>query len=321
MSQPTAHSNTDKSFHLWGLLYAFLGFSMFAFGDTGYKWLMQDHSFFMILFAGSVLGAGLMSAYIPFGGGLRIIKTSVPKLQALRAALISCQFLLAIYSIQYLPLPIFYTIAFTAPAFSAILSALVLKETVSTTNWLAIIVGLCGVFIALQPWNFLLSGTFEYNLLAIGGNFLASLLLSSSQICARLIGQKSSDSSFATAYYPISLVLLISGVLYFTIDVESSISTLKPSDITILCFIAVSGVLGNLFLALGFAKAPPALAAPFHYTQMVWALLFGALIFHDTIELSMLIGAGLVIASGLYLVTHKIHSEKQINDEPAITQL
>jgi drug/metabolite transporter (DMT)-like permease len=321
MSHPTAHSNTDKSLHLWGLLYAFLGFSMFAFGDTGYKWLMQDYSFFMVLFAGSVLGVALMSVYIPFGGGLRIIKTSVPRLQAFRATLISCQFLLAIYSIQYLPLPIFYTIAFTAPAFSAILSALILKETVSVTNWLAIIVGLCGVFIALQPWDFFLNGAFEYNLLAIGCNFLASLLLSSSQICARIIGQKSNDSSFATAYYPIFLVFLLSGLIYFTSDVTDPVSALKPLDIAILCGVALTGVLGNVFLALGFAKAPPALAAPFHYTQMVWALLFGALIFHDKIELPMLIGAGLVIASGLYLLSHKIHSEKQIYDEPTITQL
>jgi drug/metabolite transporter (DMT)-like permease len=321
MSQPTAHSNTDKSFHLWGLLYAFLGFSMFAFGDTGYKWLMQDNSFFMILFAAGLLAVGLMSAYLPFAGGLRIIKTSVPKLQALRATLISCQFLLAIYSIQYLPLPIFYTIAFTAPAFSAILSAAILKETVSATNWLAILIGLGGVFVALQPWTFLLNGTFEYNILALGCNFLASLLLSSSQICARLIGQRSNDSSFATAYYPIFLGLLISGTIYFMSSSESSFSALQPFDIAILCGVAISGVLGNVFLALGFAKAPPALAAPFHYIQMVWAILFGTLIFHDKIEPSMLVGAGLVIASGLYLVTHKIHSGKQIDDDPVITQL
>tara|TARA_R110002124_G_scaffold287365_1_gene474268 strand:+ start:201119 stop:202078 length:960 start_codon:yes stop_codon:yes gene_type:complete len=318
----SGHSNDDKSFHLWGLLYAFLGFSMFAFGDTGYKWLMQDYSFFMILFAGSILGVALMSAYIPFGGGLRIVKTSVPKLQSLRATLISCQFLLAIYSIQYLPLPIFYTIAFTAPAFSAILSALILKEKVSLPNWMAIIVGLSGVFIALQPWSFFTSGAFEYNILALCCNFLASLLLSSSQICARLIGQKSNDSSFATAYYPIFLVLILSGIIYFTTDSASALSALKPIDITILCGVAVSGVLGNVFLALGFAKAPPALAAPFHYIQMVWAILFGTLIFHDKIEISMLIGAGLVIASGLYLVTHKIQSiGKRIYEEPSITQL
>lgn len=307
--------------HLFGLLFAFLGFSFFAFGDAGYKWLMQGHPFFTIIFIGSVLGILYMLLYMPFGGGASLLKTSVPKLQAARASVICVQFLLSIYSIQYLPLPLFYTLAFTAPSISAVLGLIFLKEPVSKANWLAIAIGLAGVLVALKPWSSIMGGEFDYSILAICGILTASVFLAASQILARMIGQKSTDSGFATAFYPIFVVMIICGVIVFTGGTASTLDDLSIGEFSIMGLAAMFGVGGNVMLALGFAKAPPALAAPFHYTQIIWAILFGAILFNDHIDISMILGAILVISSGVYLVTHKIHSSRQVEDEATITQV
>ena len=315
--QNLAHNKTQ----LLGLLYAFLGFSCFALGDTGYKWLMQDYSFFMMLFWASITAVTLMSLYIPFGGGVSILKTAVPKLQFARTLVISAQFLLSIYSIQYLPLPLFYTIAFMAPSISAILGLVFLKEPVSKANWIAIAVGLSGVCVALKPWSSFFGDGFDYNIWAIFGIMSSAAFLSVSQILARMIGKKSQDSGFTTAFYPIFLVMIISGVLHFTSADPVSIGVLKTHELILVCLIALGGIGGNVLLAIGFAKAPPALAAPFHYTQIIWAFSFGYFLFGDTIDKPMILGAFLVIGSGIYLVTHKVHAAKQVEDEPTITQI
>lgn len=316
-------SPTDLNFrtHLLGVFCAFAGFSCFAIGDASYKWLMQSHTFFLILFLGSVAAIAMMSLYIPFGGGLKLLKTSVPKLQIARTLVISTQFLLSIYSIRYLPLPIFYTIAFTAPCLSAIMGRVILKESVSKGNWLAIIIGLVGVFIALKPWTSFYENGFSYEPIAVLGILAASVFLSGSQILARIIGQKSQDSGFTTAYYPIFFVLILSGYMYFSTPDMPALSSLRLSEYLLVIIAALGGVGGNVLLAIGFAKAPPALAAPFHYSQIIWAMIFGVFVFGDKLDPAMLIGVGLVITSGIYLVTHRFHSKRQIEDEPTITQL
>lgn len=317
----SVNNTKDSHTHLIGLLFAFIGFSSFAIGDAAYKWLMQDHAFFLILFSGSIIACTLMTLYIPFGGGLKLVKTSVPRLQIMRTLVISAQFILAIYSIRALPLPLFYTLAFMAPAMSAVLAMIFLKETVSIRNWIAIFVGLCGVCIALKPWTAFLGSDFSYDILAICGVLTSAAFLSGSQILARLIGQKGDDSGFTTAYYPITFMLCLSGAFYFLGEDIQPFRSLENFDLAIIALAALGGIGGNVFLALGFSKAPPALAAPFHYTQIVWAIAFGYLIFGDTVDVPMLIGAALVVASGVYLVTHKIHSNRQIDDEPSITQI
>lgn len=321
MSEAKAPSTLQTHVQLLGMFCAFAGFSSFAIGDAAYKWLMQSHDFFLILFLGSVFAVTLMSLYIPFGGGLKLLKTSVPKLQLARTIVISAQFLLSIYSIRYLPLPIFYTLAFTAPCISAIMGRVILKEAVSRNNWIAILVGLAGVFIALKPWTSLSENGFAYAPLAVCAILLASVFLSSSQILARMIGQRSQDSGFTTAIYPISFVLVLSGIFYTFLPDMQPISSLKFNEFGLIFIAACGGVGGNILLAIGFAKAPPALAAPFHYSQIIWATIFSVLIFGDEIDPAMSIGVALVISSGIYLVTHKFHSDKQIEDEPSITQL
>tara|TARA_R110002095_G_scaffold172771_3_gene150175 strand:+ start:5121 stop:6086 length:966 start_codon:yes stop_codon:yes gene_type:complete len=321
MQQPQQIHASQNHTHLFGVFFAFLGFSSFAFGDTGYKWLMQSHPFFTILFIGSIIAVSSMLAYVPFGGGLSLLKTSVPKLQISRALVITIQFLLSIYSIRYLPLPLFYSLAFTAPFMSAVLSMVLLKEPVSKNNWIAIFVGLGGVCVALKPWTSLMGGAFDYNIIAICCIVSASLFLAISQILARLIGQRSNDSGFTTAFYPIFSVLIISTVTVFSGGNIDTAFALNHTEYLIVGFAAFCGISGNVFLALGFAKAPPALASPFHYSQIIWAILFGTLIFHDPVDTPMIIGALLVISSGVYLITHKIHSARQVEDAPAITQV
>jgi drug/metabolite transporter (DMT)-like permease len=321
MQQPPQIPTSQNHTHLFGVFFAFLGFSSFAIGDTGYKWLMQGHPFFTILFVGSIIAVSSMLAYVPIGGGIKLLKTSVPKLQISRALVITAQFLLSIYSIRYLPLPLFYTLAFTAPFMSAVLGMIFLKERVSKNNWVAIIVGLCGVCVALKPWTSLMGHSFDYNIVAICGIICASVFLATSQILARLIGQKSNDSGFTTAFYPIFCVLIISGFLVISGGNIDTVFALNHTEYLIVGFAAFCGISGNVFLAIGFAKAPPALAAPFHYTQIIWAIIFGTLIFNDPIDAPMIMGAILVISSGVYLITHKIHSAKQVADEPAITQI
>jgi S-adenosylmethionine uptake transporter len=74
------------------------------------------------------------------------------------------------------------------------------------------------------------------------------------------------------------------------------------ADLGLMCIIALFGFIGGLLVIKAYRMAPAVIVAPMQYSQMLWAILFGALLFDETIDLYTAIGSAIIIASGVYIV-------------------
>ncbi|MCB1884849.1 MAG: DMT family transporter [Geminicoccaceae bacterium] len=204
----------------------------------------------------------------------------------LRAFLGAAAAFCAWHAFALLPLAETYAILFAAPLLVTALGALVLKEEVGWRRWCAAGVGFAGVVVMVDP-------RFEAlglgHLLAVGAALLSSL----SFIMLRVIGP--GEKSAAVLFMP-NLVLGLA-VLPMAID-----GWVGPS-LGEFGLLALAGLLmGSAQASLVFAtrEAPAVVVAPFQYTQMLWAVLFGALLFGNLPTPNLLLGLAVVVASGLY---------------------
>lgn len=206
---------------------------------------------------------------------------------------------LAFAGLLYLPLAEAATIGFAAPFFSVALSALILGEPVGWHRWSAVGLGFIGVLIVMRP-----DGS---HLPAIGLTFalLAALGGAAVTITLRQIGRTEATPTI---------------VLWFTCFSMAVTGLLLPwhgqaHDAriwAILFALGLFGGLGQLFLTSALRFAPVSVVVPFDYTQLIWAVLLGWLLFDTHPAASTWAGAAVIVASGLYTVfrEHKLGRDK-----------
>jgi drug/metabolite transporter (DMT)-like permease len=222
-----------------------------------------------------------------------LMATTRPWLQVGRSLLLLGSTLFNFLALRWLQLDQTTSIMFSTPFLVAIMSGPVLGEWVGWRRWCAIGVGFAGVLLVTRP--------------GFGGISPAALLTVLSVICyafylitTRLLAR--TDSSETTLFYS-NLV----GVVLMSIIVPFIWST--PHDPLIIGLMVLSGALGSTghyLLILAHRLAPPSVLAPFLYTQLIWVIALGFLVFGDLPNQWTLAGAAIVVASGLYLL-HREH--------------
>jgi drug/metabolite transporter (DMT)-like permease len=218
-----------------------------------------------------------------------LLKTRRHWLQIGRSALLFASTAFNFIALRYLQLDQTATIAFTAPFFIALFAGPLLGEWIRWRRWLAIIVGFSGILLVARP--------------GMGGIHPVAVLSVLSVVCYALYNISTRflaghDSTATTAFYT-ALV----GFLAATLPLPAV--WLTPTDPWVIGgMIAVGafGGIGHLFLILAHRYAPAPILAPYTYTQIVWYVAVGFLLFGDVPNVHTLMGATIVIASGLYLL-------------------
>jgi drug/metabolite transporter (DMT)-like permease len=200
-----------------------------------------------------------------------------------------------IYAVSLLSLADAYTIFMSAPLLITALSVPLLGEHVGARRWMAVGVGLCGVVLVLKP-----SGA---GLITIGGiAALASALgYALSALTIRILSR--TDSGAATVVWALSIMTVISGV----IALDGWVA-LQWQHWPWIVGLGISGALGQYFITEAFRRAPPPVIAPLEYTALAWGMFFDWLIWTTAPSTRMLVGAAIIIASGLYV----IHRERNV---------
>lgn len=291
--------STDQSFPLKGILLAISGFLVFSIGDACVKWLGQSYSTVQIAAIYFIIATIMLSLFSRNLGGLKnTFKTKRLGLHIVRALILMACVLLNIYAFSKLPMTSVYTLLFASPFVAAILAVLMLKNRISTHSWLAIIVGFIGVIIALQPDSSTVNLLFLIPL-------LSAVLFALANIMVKIIGEKETYLSYAL--FP-CMIPIIPALAF------SAGSYVPVTGIDILIFLLGGTMMGGGFLLTGmaFRYAPAAIAAPFQYTQIIWGTLFGVLIFSETPEPWTIIGATIIIASGIYLIRQEHKNSKSL---------
>jgi drug/metabolite transporter (DMT)-like permease len=213
-----------------------------------------------------------------------------PPLHLFRAVLGIGMLTSFIFAVHRLSLAQTYSLFLAAPLLMTALSVPIHGEKVSGRRWLAIVAGLSGVLIVLQPW-----GQRSFSLIAAGAAALATICYSLSALTVRSLGR--GNSSMGMVFWYLLLVSIGSGLL--------AIGHWRPvplSDWGWLIGIGVTGALGQMWLTDAFRRAPPSVVGPFEYTAILWAFAIDWIFWSAAPSLSLMIGACIVVASGIAVI-------------------
>jgi drug/metabolite transporter (DMT)-like permease len=261
----------------------------FAGLDTTAKYLNQYMDTVQVVWArytgGFLLALILFNPVSPPG----LMRTSRPWLQIGRSVLLLGSTAFNFLALRWLQLDQTTTIMFSTPFLVAVLSGPMLGERVGWRRWSAIVIGFIGVLLVARPG---FGGIHPAALLSVLSVFCYGFYMIATRILAR------TDSNETTLFYSnvVGAALMCALVPFFW---------RTPHDPLVIALMVISGALGSIghyFLIIAHRLAPPAILAPFLYTQLVWAMILSYLVFADLPNRWTLAGVAVVVASGLYLL-------------------
>ena len=220
----------------------------------------------------------------------RTLRPNNPPLHLFRAVLGIGMLGGFVFAVHRLSLAQTYSLFLAAPLLMTALSVPILGEKVTGKRWSAVIVGLGGVLVILHPW-----GNGSFSMIAASAAAVATICYSLSALTVRTLGRGNSNMSMVFWY--LLLVSIGCGVL--------AIGDWRPvlvSDWGWLVGIGVTGALGQMWLTDAFRRAPPSVVGPFEYTAILWAFAIDWIVWSASPSLSLLIGACIVIASGIVVI-------------------
>lgn len=272
---------------LAGIGMMLLGILMFSLNDVMGKWLVATYTVGQVLLLRSAAGLAVLAPFVVKQGIMRTLRPERPGLQVLRVALGSGEVALFYAAVSYLPLADTMTIWLAAPVWSAVLAALLLGERVDAGRWIAIAAGFAGVAIALNPTGASLSLP---ALLAL----LGSILFAGMMIAGRQL--RGTPDVTLVAWQTLGALLMGLVLLPF------GWVTPTWADAALLGLLGIVAMVAHLCVTRSLKLAEASVVVPYQYTLIVWALVFGWLVFDDWPTPAMLAGSALIVAAGLALL-------------------
>jgi drug/metabolite transporter (DMT)-like permease len=276
-----------------GIIFAVSGFSLFALSDSIVKYVSTDLSPFVIAFWLSLFATIVLLVFsIKLGGLKNTLKTRKLKLHILRGVFLFLQFLLLVYAFSQLTMAKTYALVFIAPFIASIISIPLLRQSVSAQNWMAIAAGFVGVLVILRPGLIPIDLA---SLAALASAFLFALVY----VLAAYIGGKE-DTYLSFALFPELVIVVLSALV-----IAGDFSLPSNTHLGLMMLAGSLSAFGMVFTALGFVYAKTSIASLFHYTQIIWAIILGYVIFGDTLDFFTGLGCLIIVCSGIWLIKHE----------------
>lgn len=276
-----------------------LAVAMFSLMDTAMKLLAAHYPAMQVAALRGLSSLPLVLLYIGWRGAFgTMFKVRWP-MHVLRGALGIVMLWLFAFGLKNLTLAEAYSIFFIAPALITALSVVFLKERVDMARWIAIAVGLVGVVVVLRPTG---AGMLTIGGLAILGSAGCYAV---SAITSRILGRTDSSEQMV-------LWLMVTMSIGATALAAPHWVALRAADWLLLCALAVSGFIGQLAITEAFSKGEASSIAPLEYTALAWGVGFDWLLWAALPDRYTMIGAAIIIGSGVYLVRHEhAHAESE----------
>lgn len=288
------HAENRAAGILWMLATMFCFISL----DAIMKYLLAIYPLLQVTWA-RFFFATLIAAAINAPNLPGVLRSRAPRLQTLRSLLMMLTTVMFNAGIKFVPLATATSIMFMSPILITVLSIPILKEQVGMRRWIGVVVGLLGALIVVRPG---LAG------LGLGTLFLviAAFLNANYQILTRKV--RIHDQPMTSLFYTAAVGAVVTSAI---VPFDWQWPTLEGW----LLFAAsgLFGGLGHLCLIQAFRRAPASVVAPFSYSSLLWASLYGWFLFAEWPDLWTLVGAALIILSGLYIFhrerLHRQHEE------------
>ncbi|MBN8413794.1 DMT family transporter [Halomonas denitrificans] len=268
-----------------GIGFMCLGVLCLALGDAISKWLGEVHSPVQIIFFRTLVSLPMIMLLAWRGSGLRTLATRRPGVHLVRGLIYTGTMGCFVLGLTLMPLAEGTAIAFAAPLFVSLLSVPLLGEKVSMPVLCASLVGFVGVLVVVRPGS---DGISLGALAMLGAAVFYALMM----ITARRYGAR--EHLWAMVFYMTLVPFVITG-LALPLVWQAPEAAHWPAFL----MAGVLGVGATAFITLAFRHAPAAIAAPFDYTAMLWAVLLGWLFWGELPDWGVWVGGTLIIASGL----------------------
>ena len=256
--------------------------------DTSAKWLSATLPAAQIVWARYVAAALVALAASRPLSRPSALRSNRPWLQLIRSALLLGSTGANFLAIRQLQLSETATISFLTPIFVALMAGPLLGERVGAERMIAIAVGFLGVAIATRP------GTAAFQPIVFVA--VIGVLCNSGYVLAtrKLAGQDTPQTTLA--WTQIAGIVVLTPILPWVWR--------QPATIKVWLIMAGMGVFaaaGHALLIVAHKFAPAPALTPFSYTQLIWMIVSGVLVFGDWPPVATLVGAALVVACGAYL--------------------
>ena len=273
----------------WLLLGVFGGLGL----DLCAKEILRTYSLHEFVLVRSVIGLMIFLALAPrLFGGLKMLRTQRWMWHLLRTLLASGAMFGFFYGLSRMPLVNALTLGFTAPLMMTALSVPFLGEHVGWRRWAAVAVGFTGTLIMLRPG----SGEFSFASFAI---LVAAFCYACQAITSRYLA---TESMLSLSVYVVAGPLLLAGIL---IDDGDWLMPDIKGWVLLSCAGACS-VIAWVGYINGYRSTSPAILAPFEYSALIGGAIAGYLIWGEVPDRWVLVGASIIITSGLYVVYREV---------------
>lgn len=271
-----------------GPIYALVAFALFATHDVIIKILGASYTPFQIIFFATVFSFPLVSFMLmqdPSEGHLRPKHPWWILLRTLSSVIAG---MAAFYAFSNLPLAQVYVVIFATPLLITLLAIPILGERVGGQRLLAVVAGLGGVLVVLRP------GSAELGLAHLAA-LCTAVFGAVASIIVRKVGRD--ERTVVLMLYPLAANFVVMGVL-----MSFDYAPMPIQDLGRVALISLLGFVAGLLLIAAYRNGDAAIVAPMHYSQIIWATIFGALWFDEHVDRATVIGGGIIIASGVYIV-------------------
>jgi drug/metabolite transporter (DMT)-like permease len=267
-----------------------LAMFMFTLNDVMGKWLVATYSVGQVLLIRSAAALIVLLPFLWRDGVKPLIAVERPGMQALRVLLSSAEVYCFYFAVISLPLADVMTYWLAAPIYVAAMSPFLLGEQVGWRRWLAILVGFIGVVVALEPSGATLTAPALISLL---GSFCFAFMM--------LSGRALRGTPDRTLVF-----WQIVGAGVFGIA-TAPFGWVTPNlfDLSLLALLGVVAMLAHVCVNRALKLADASVVAPFQYTLLFWAIVFGFIVFGDVPRPAMLLGAAVIVAAGWFIMVRE----------------
>ena len=278
----------DSAIPLKGIFFMIAGGVFLTANDALLKWLTSDYPVGQIMFLRGIFVLIPLLIFVWIFNRTGALATRDLGKHLLRGGLMVCGTFLFVTGLIFLPLAEAISIAFAGPLFITTLAPYLLQEHVGLRRWIGVLIGFTGILIIFQPGT----GVFQWAaLLPLGASFTGALR----DILTRKMSV--SESSEALLLYS-TIAVALGGLATAPFTQWRSVAF---EDWMLFVMTGLLIGVAHFFMIEAFRFAQASQVAPFKYTSVLWALMIGYWIFGDLPTLENVIGAAVVISSGLYL--------------------
>ena len=280
---------THQEHVVLGMTAAMGAFLMFTIMNVFAKLLSENHSVIEIAFYRNVIASlPFLIAVFAFGRREILVLRSKPTLVGIRAVIGTISLVTTFAAFSLMPMADTTALLFTSSLFIPILAVIFLKESVGPYRWAAVVIGFIGVLIMVNP-----SGAM--NSLGILVAISAALMHAVLQVILRYLGRYESPETISFYFFVIGVFLTALPLPFIAV---------KPTleEIPLLVGVGLSGAAAQWLLSIAFRNARAAIVTVFNYSGIVWATLFGWMIWNEWPLPAVMAGAAIVITSNILII-------------------